>query len=46
MDLQERKPYEAPKIILQNVIQTRAGSPLSDLDNADPFDPAELFSND
>ncbi len=43
-----KKPYERPAVIYQDVIKTRAGSPVGD-DNAvdpkaaDPFDPAQIF---
>jgi len=39
----KKKPYEKPKIIYQDVLKTRAGSPLGEPEKSNPFDPAELF---
>ena len=44
MSIKERKPYERPAIIYQDVLHTRAGSPLGAPD-ADPFDPANIFGD-
>ncbi len=45
----QRKHYEAPAVIYESVITTRAGSPLSATDGEqDPssgVDPADLFGN-
>ncbi len=41
-----RKPYEKPVVIYQDILKTRAGSPVGTTGNADPFDPAALFGND
>ena len=41
-----KKPYEKPAVIYQDVIKTRAGSPVDPSikpDAADPFDPAQIF---
>lgn len=43
--MQVRKPYEKPVIIFQDVLKTRAGSPLDGTDAADPFDPAQIFGD-
>jgi len=40
-----KKSYEKPAVIYQDVLKTRAGSPLGGPE-ADPFDPAKLFDND
>ncbi len=42
----QRKQYEAPAVIYETLITTRAGSPLS-VDQQDPsgVDPADLFGN-
>lgn len=41
----ERKPYAAPKIILERDLETRAGSPIEDIADpfniVDPFDPEQ-----
>ena len=43
---QDKKPYEAPAIIYNGVITTRAGSPTGgDGDGADGIDPADLFGD-
>ncbi len=35
--------YEAPQIIYESQISTRAGSPLSNPSGVDDIDPADLF---
>jgi hypothetical protein len=40
-----QKAYEAPQIIYENEITTRAGSPLGNPNGADGIDPADLFDN-
>ncbi len=42
-----RRPYQKPQVIYQDVLKTRAGSPLGDPedDAVDPFDPASLFKD-
>lgn len=42
---QSRPAYEAPAIIFETLITTRAGSPLSVQQGADAVDPADLFGN-
>ncbi len=41
---QEQAAYEAPGIIFEGVINTRAGSPLSNPAGVDDIDPADLFN--
>lgn len=44
--MQDKKAYEKPEIIYQDILKTRAGSPLGGPDPdpvTDPFDPAEIF---
>jgi len=45
--MREKKIYEKPKVIYQDILKTRAGSPLGGETGpdpvADPFDPAEIF---
>jgi hypothetical protein len=41
---QERAAYEVPAIIFEGVINTRAGSPLSNPAGMDDIDPADLFN--
>jgi hypothetical protein len=43
---QEENPitYEAPAIIFEDVISTRAGSPLGNPAGVDDIDPADLFN--
>jgi hypothetical protein len=44
-----KKPYEKPAVIYQDVVKTRAGSPIvpggssGNPQAADPFDPAQIF---
>jgi hypothetical protein len=40
----ERSTYEAPAIIFEDVISTRAGSPLGNPAGVDDIDPADLFN--
>ena len=42
-DKQEQQPYEAPQIIYESQISTRAGSPLSNPSGVNDIDPADLF---
>ncbi len=42
---QERVAYEAPAIIFETRITTRAGSPLSPDAGAEGVDPADLFGS-
>ncbi|MCA9933280.1 MAG: hypothetical protein H6662_12040 [Ardenticatenaceae bacterium] len=43
---EQRAAYEAPAIIYETIITTRAGSPLSlDVQDPDGVDPADLFGN-
>jgi hypothetical protein len=37
--------YEAPRIIYESEITTRAGSPLSNPSGVDDIDPADLFGS-
>jgi hypothetical protein len=39
----KRLAYEAPQIIYENQVTTRAGSPLSNPSSVDDIDPADLF---
>lgn len=41
----EKTTYEAPAIIYETVITTRAGSPLSTDDSNPGVDPADLFGS-
>ncbi|MFQ5419488.1 MAG: hypothetical protein ACE5EY_03890 [Anaerolineae bacterium] len=41
----ERADYEAPAIIYEGVISTRAGSPTVFAPKGDAVDPADLFNN-
>ena len=40
---EQRVAYEAPAVIYEGVISTRAGSPLSNPSEVDGIDPDELF---
>jgi len=42
-DKQDRKQYEAPAVIYESAITTRAGSPLGNPSGSDGIDPADLF---
>lgn len=42
---EERAEYEAPAVIYESEIGTRAGSPLSNPTGVDDIDPADLFGN-
>jgi len=42
---EERAEYEAPAVIYESKISTRAGSPLSNPTGVDDIDPADLFNN-
>jgi hypothetical protein len=41
----ERAEYEAPAVIFESEINTRAGSTLSNPTGVDDIDPADLFSD-
>ena len=41
---EELTAYEAPAIIFEGTISTRAGSPLSNPAGVDDIDPADLFN--
>ena len=41
----EKQAYEAPQIIYEGQIGTRAGSPLSNPSGVDDIDPADLFGD-
>ena len=41
----QQQAYEAPRIIYESQISTRAGSPLSNPNSVDDIDPADLFNN-
>jgi hypothetical protein len=42
---EERTAYEAPAIIYEGTISTRAGSPVSNPSSVNDIDPAELFND-
>lgn len=42
---QQRQAYEAPQIIYESRVTTRAGSPLSNPSSVDDIDPADLFGD-
>ena len=42
-DKQVEKRYEAPAVIYEGAISTRAGSPLGNPTGSDDIDPADLF---
>lgn len=41
---EHRTTYEAPAIIFESAISTRAGSPLSNPSGVDDIDPSDLFN--
>ncbi len=41
----EHAIYEAPAIVYEGVISTRAGSPITSAPKGDAVDPADLFNN-
>jgi hypothetical protein len=41
----KQQVYEAPQIIYESQITTRAGSPLSNPSGVNDIDPADLFGN-
>lgn len=41
---QEKTIYEAPAIIFEGVVSTRAGSPLGNPAGVDDIDPGDLFN--
>jgi hypothetical protein len=41
---EDRTAYEAPAIIFESAISTRAGSALSNPSGVDDIDPADLFN--
>ncbi len=41
----QRAPYEAPAIVYEGLISTRAGSTVTGGAGSDAVDPADLFNN-